>query len=236
MIKKFLKYIFNLISICRSLMLPEEMKQTFSIETILKENTARENYEHFKEIFKTTVLYRDVWEIRKYAVENAISNDEQQEGFYLEFGVFKGWSTNFFSKYVKKLYAFDSFEGLREDWGGSKFGKGDFNLNKQIPKLNSNIEPIVGFVEDTLDDFFKKHNPKINFVHLDMDTYPSTKYALERLKPFLNKDAIIIFDELYNYPGWKDGEYKALKEVFKDDEYIFKAFNVLGSQAVIQIK
>ena len=238
MIKKFLKYIFNLISICRSLMLPKEIrKKTFSIETILKENTARENYEHFKEIFKTTVLYRDVWEIRKYAVENAISNDEQQEGFYLEFGVFKGWSTNFFSKYVKKLYAFDSFEGLREDWGGSKFGKGDFNLNKQIPKLNSNIEPIVGFVQDTLDDFLKKHNPKINFVHLDMDTYPSTKYALERLKPFFNKDAIIIFDELYNYHGWKNGgEYKALKEVFKDDEYIFKAFNVLGSQAVIQIK
>ena len=69
-----------------------------------------------------------------------------------------------------------------------------------------------------------------------MDTYPSTVYALERLKPFLNKGAIIIFDELYNFIGWKDGEYKALKEVFKDDEYIFKAFNVLGAQVVIQIK
>ena len=69
-----------------------------------------------------------------------------------------------------------------------------------------------------------------------MDTYPATIYALERLKPFFNKDAIIIFDELYNYPGWKDGEYKALKEVFKDDEYIFKAFNTLGTEVVIQIK
>ena len=69
-----------------------------------------------------------------------------------------------------------------------------------------------------------------------MDTYPSTKYALERLKPYLNKDAIILFDELYNYPGWKDGEYKALKEVFKDDEYIFKAFNISSKQVVIQIK
>ena len=69
-----------------------------------------------------------------------------------------------------------------------------------------------------------------------MDTYPSTKYALERLKPFLNKDAIIIFDELYNVPGWENGEYKALKEVYKDDEYIFKAFNVLGQIVVIQIK
>ena len=229
MIKKFFIYIFDLISRCIYVMLPREIKEillqrTISIVSLINENTKKDCYEHFKEIFKTTVLFKDVWEIRKYGIQNAISNDEQQEGFYLEFGVWKGWSTNFFSKYVKKLYAFDSFEGLREDWGGSKFGKGHFNLNKQIPKLNSNIEPIVGFVEDTLDDFLKKHNPKINFVHLDMDTYPSTKYALERLKPFFNKHAIIIFDELYNYPGWEGGEYKALKEVYKDDEYIFTVY------------
>ena len=237
--KKFLKYIFNLISRCIYWIVPVEVKkvlQEITIDSLIKENTTKECYEHFKEIFKTTVLFKDVWEIRKYGIQNAISNDEQQEGFYLEFGVWKGGSTNFFSKYVKKLYAFDSFEGLREDWAGTDAWKGHFNLNKQIPKLNSNIEPIVGFVQDTLDDFLKKHNPKINFVHLDMDTYPSTKYALERLKPFINKDAIIIFDELYNYPGWKDGEYKALKEVFKDDEYIFKAFNVVGPQVVIQLK
>ena len=29
---------------------------------------------------------------------------------------------------------------------------------------------------------------------------------------------------------------KALKEIFKDDEYVFKAFNVLGGQVVIQIR
>ena len=241
MIIKFFKYIFHLISRCIFWILPSELRtinrEIISYATLINENSTKECYEHFKEIFKTTVLFRCKETIRKYAIQNAISNDEQQEGFYLEFGVFKGSSANFFSKYVKKLYAFDSFEGLREDWAGHSGGeKGRFNLNKQIPKLNSNIEPIVGFVQDTLDDFLKKHNPKINFVHLDMTAYPSTKYALERLKPFLIKDAIIIFDELYNFPGWENGEYKALKEVFKDDEYIFKAFNVLGIQVVIQIK
>ena len=109
-------------------------------------------------------------------------------------------------------------------------------MNKKIPKLNSNVEPIVGFVQDTLEGFLKKNNPKINFVHFDMDTYPPTKYTLERLKPFLSKDAILIFDELYNYPGWKGGEYKALQEVFSEDEYIFKAFNITAFQAVVQIK
>ena len=33
-----------------------------------------------------------------------------------------------------------------------------------IPKLNKNIDLIVGYIQDTLDDFLKKHNPKINFV------------------------------------------------------------------------
>ena len=238
--KKLFKYILHLISRCIYWILPKEFRavpQESSIDSLIKDNTTKENYEYFKEIFKTTILYRDIDSIRKYAIQNSLSNDKQKELFYLEFGVFKGESTNFFSNYVKKIYAFDSFEGLREDWLGFwGKGKGDFNLNKKIPKLSSNIEPIVGFVQDTLDNFLKKHNPKINFVHLDMDTYPSTKYALERLKPFLCKDAIIIFDELYNYPGWESGEYKALKEVFKDEEYVYKAFNTSDRQVVIQIK
>ena len=44
-----------------------------------------------------------------YAIENAISNDKQKELFFLEFGAYKGNSTNFFSKYVKKLYAFEMY-------------------------------------------------------------------------------------------------------------------------------
>ena len=98
------------------------------------------------------------------------------------------------------------------------------------------MEPIVGWVQDTLDDFLKKHNPKVNFVHLDMDTYGSTKFTLEKLKPYLVKDAIIIFDELYNFIGWENGEYKALNEVFEKKEYEYKAFNVNGCNSVIQVK
>ena len=69
-----------------------------------------------------------------------------------------------------------------------------------------------------------------------MDTYSPTKYTLEKLKPYLVKGATIIFDELYNYPGWKEGEYKALKEVYQDDEYNFLAFNLSDKQVSIQIK
>ena len=69
-----------------------------------------------------------------------------------------------------------------------------------------------------------------------MDTYSSTKFALEKLKPYLVKDAIIIFDELYNYIGWEHGEYKALKEIFKEEEFEYKAFMINSEQSVIQVK
>ena len=39
----------------------------------------KECYEHFKEIFKTTVLFTGLNEIREYAIENAISNDERKK-------------------------------------------------------------------------------------------------------------------------------------------------------------
>ena len=108
--------------------------------------------------------------------------------------------------------------------------KGHFDL-KKVPKLNSNVEPIVGWVEDTLEEFLKKHQPGINFVHLDMDTY-SLQITLEKLKPYLEKNAIIIFDQLYNYIGWENGEYKALKEVFSENEFEYKGFRVNSTQAV----
>ena len=186
-----------------------------------------------------SVLFEEIWQIREYAIKTSQTNNKDENYFNLEFGVFRGRSTNFFSNYVNKLYGFDSFEGLKEDWAGRGSSRGTFNLNKKIPKLNSNVEVINGWVEDTLDDFLAKHKPKIKFVHFDLDTYSPTKFVLEKIKPYLVKDSIILFDELYNYIGWEHGEYKALKEVFDDKEYIYKAFNIQtenGQQVVIQIK
>ena len=80
-----------------------------------------------------------------------------------------------------------------------------------------------------------KKKPKINFVHIDLDTYESTKFVLKNIKPFLCKNSIILFDELYDFLGWDEGEYKALKEVFDETEYKFLAFSKHGNQSVIQV-
>ena len=70
---------------------------------------------------------------------------------------------------------------------------------------------------------------------MDLDTYDSSKFVLEKVKPYIQKNCIIIFDELYNYPGWDVGEYKALQEVFTENEYKFLAFTAEGTSCVIQI-
>ena len=70
---------------------------------------------------------------------------------------------------------------------------------------------------------------------MDLDTYQSTKDVLTLLKPFLHKNAVILFDELYNFSGWKVGEYKALTEVFEDNEYKFISFGLYSKQSAIQL-
>mgnify|MGYP001191266242 CR=1 FL=1 len=238
-----LSQIIALFDKANSLIIPEELKirKKTLLDKKIEALVAEETFEHFKEHFKKSVIFRDISreKIREYAIEKSLEVDDKNSNkfYYLEFGVAGGGSSsNFFSKYVNKLFAFDSFEGLIEDWVGTSLPKGYYNQNKKIPKLNSNVEPIVGWAEETIGSFIETHNPKINFIHFDMDTYKSTKLVLEKTKPFLVKNAILIFDNIYNYAGWENGEFKALYEVFKENEFDFKAFNLLGKQIVIQLK
>ena len=210
-------------------------KQSPSVYDLYKDEQIKNCYEHFKKYLKTSVILPSE-KIRLHALELAKENDNNPNYFYIEFGVFSGTSINFFSKNLnKEIYGFDSFEGLKEDWVGTSVTKGTFDLKKKIPKLESNVVPIAGWIQDTLPTFLNEKNPKINFVHMDVDTYESSKFVLEKIKPNLVKGAIILFDELYNFEGWDVGEYKALTEVFREDEYKFVSFSIDTSQAAIKI-
>jgi len=193
-------------------------------------------YKHFKKYFYKSI-FLSTTEIRKYSIKNVLDQNDNDNHFYLEFGVFSGTTINFFSSNLKSksFYGFDSFEGLKEDWSGTIYNKGFFNLNGKIPKLNSNVIPVKGWVQNTLPLFLDENRPKIKFVHMDLDTYESTLFVLKKIKPFLEPNAIILFDQLYNFSGWKSGEYKALSESFKDEEYQFLAFASIGRQAVIKV-
>lgn len=203
-----------------------------------QDESLESSYIHFKKYFKNSIFLKD-FRIKTYAISKALEVNTKNEGLFIEFGVHKGKSINFFSKIIKNnlIYGFDSFEGLREDWKGTQAQKGTFNLKGIIPPLRKNVIPVKGWIQDTLPKFIKeKDQDKINFVHIDVDTYETSHFILKTIKPFLNKDAIILFDELYNCIGWEENEYKSLTEIFNENEYNYLAFSKEGSQVIIQIK
>jgi hypothetical protein len=220
-----LHFIRKVLNVLKKHMLPDIVlppKRTYynAFEMYLKEEEVK-SYNYFKKFFKSSIFLNEN-DIKTYAIK---------------FGVFQGKSINFFSNILKekKFYGFDSFEGLNEDWEGSEYPKGYFNLKGKLPKVNNNVELVKGKVQDTLKNFINTRNPKISFVHIDLDTYESTKFVLSEIKKNLLQGSIILFDELYNFAGWDVGEYKALNEIFSEKEFKFLAFSKNGCQAVIQI-
>ena len=133
---------------------------------------------------------------------------------WLEFGVFSGRTINYISNFTsEKVYGFDSFEGLPENWREG-IDKGRFNMNGNLPQVNNNVELVKGWFNETLPDFIKTQNKKVSFIHMDADLYSSTKCIFDNLKDYIDVDCIIVFDELLNYPGF-DGETGELKAFYE---------------------
>ena len=133
---------------------------------------------------------------------------------WLEFGVASGKSINYISGFTKeKVYGFDSFEGLPEDWREG-YGKGKFSSDGNLPAVNENVVLIKGWFNETLPAFIREQNKKVSFIHVDCDLYSSTKYIFDTLKPYMDTDCVVIFDELVNYSGF-DGETGELKAFYE---------------------
>ena len=194
------------------------------------QNLSQECYNFFEQDMKKSAIFLKSNDIRKYSISRAFNNSNAEENLFLEFGVYKGDSINLFgnflSQHSREIYGFDSFEGLEEEWNMNDYNPiGRFSLNKKSPKVLKNVTLINGKVQSTLENFLKdKKDKKIIFAHMDMDTYTPTKYTLNKIKPFLQKGSVILFDEFYGFPNWQHHEYKAFSEEFKENEYKYIAF------------
>lgn len=220
------------------------IQKKFNLIDEYKKDTLRESFLYFKEHFNKSILFRTSKSLKSsYSIElfkysvNKIGNEILNKGLYLEFGTYRGDSAKIISNILSyksslKLYTFDSFDGLSEDWLGSEKPSGTFKLN-QIPKLPKNCEIIKGNIYETLKPFLLKHNSKISFIHCDVDTYEITKFVLEECKNFLNNKSVIIFDDLHNRAGWKNGQIKALEETIDKDAYKYIAFSESGQAAIL---
>ena len=168
-----------------------------------------------------------------------ITKENSLRGMWLEFGVRDGYSARFFSKHAlklssnQKLFGFDSFTGIRDNWSSIGEPVGSFSrFGIEPPKIDGCVF-IKGWVEETLINFLESNEEPVAFVHFDLDVYAPTKYTLKMLKDRLQKGSIILFDEFHGYPGWELNEKRALEEVLDFSSYQYIAFS--RKQAAIQI-
>ena len=154
------------------------------------------------------------------------------DGAFLEFGVATGTSIKVIQESCgKSVTGFDSFEGLPEDWRSGVM-RGAFAM--EVPKLPPEISLKIGRIETTLPAFLETMSEKtISFIHIDTDLYAPARLILSRCAPFMYR-TVIVFDEFFNYPGWKDHEHKAFTEFQQDqsDTFEFKYLGLGGLTAV----
>jgi hypothetical protein len=156
-------------------------------------------------------------------------------GLCLEFGVFSGGSINHIAGQVgKTVYGFDSFEGLPERW--RLLDAGHFKVPK-MPAVRKNVSLVKGWFDKTLPGFLKEHPEDVSFMHVDCDLYSSTRTIFSNLAPRIKAGTIIVFDEYFNYPGWRDGEFKAFQEFVAAHhvQYEYSGYNCKGEQVCLRI-
>ena len=127
-------------------------------------------------------------------------------------------------------------------------GRTDFALPKgvfgfkdpaQRPPVLHNVRLIAGLFQESLPRFKQEilGDQPISLLHIDCDIYSSTKTILSGLGTNIVEGTIILFDDLYNYPGFKDHEFKAFQEFLDDQNKVadYLAFNTNCEQVAVRI-
>ena len=144
-------------------------------------------------------------------LEAALGSVASNAGLFCEFGVYSGSTINFIASRVPKtIYGFDSFEGLPEDLQPG-VEKGTFRM-KALPRVRKNVKLIKGWFNESVPAFAHEHPGNCSFLHIDCDLYSSTKTVFEVFGNRIVKGTVLVFDEFFNYPGWKKGEFLAFQE------------------------
>jgi hypothetical protein len=160
------------------------------------------------------------------------------DGLVLEFGVEKGASLRHLARLTPRMvHGFDSFEGLPGDWAGTKEAKGAFSLRGQLPKIPANARLHVGWFDRTLPEFLAAAPERCALIHVDCDIYASTVSIFAALRDRIGPGTVIVFDEYFNYPGWRQHEYKAFQEFIADTglTYTYLGFSAEKGHVAVRI-
>ena len=203
----------------------------FDIDFVFHKNATLESAE-----FAETHLLNAKKFPNKYDLLTDAVSKVNIDGLFLEFGVFSGKTINHIAKQKKSntIYGFDSFEGLPETWR-SGFEKGVFGVDK-LPDVENNVTLIKGWFDSTLPEFIKDKPQNCAFIHVDCDLYSSTKTIFDVLSEKIVSGTVIVFDEFFNYPGWKQHEYKAFMEFVNSKNFKYEFIGFVPSNQQLAVK
>jgi len=167
-----------------------------------------------------------------FYIISAIEQTRNIEGDICEFGVAQGETSALIANEIreteKKLYLFDSFQGLSQPTAEDTLKDDIFTLGQmqayygtmkssknhvisRLQDINFPTEQYViheGYIEDTL--HLNLNLPKkISFAYVDFDLYAPIKITLEFLESRTKCDAIVIIDD---YDFFSTGVKKAVDE------------------------
>ena len=155
------------------------------------------------------------------------------KGLYLEFGVASGLTINHLAKQIaEKIHGFDSFEGLPEDWQ-TGYEKGHFA--QKAPLVEKNVVLHVGWFDKTLPPFVREHPEPVAFLHVDCDLYSSTKEVFRQLDDRVTIGSVIVFDEYFNHPTWREDEFKAFHEFISDKTLKYEYIGYVPSHQQVAV-
>ena len=192
----------------------DDIKQAWRYKNSPKPSWTSDSRDYLNKNLSLVPSYRSDLRLHR-----AVSEQALQGGYILEFGVATGRSIKHMATLFPShdIYGFDGFEGIYESWNGLEAGH---FTRTTLPVVPPNVKLVVGPFAATLPIWTKNHVGFASFIHIDCDLYSATKDVFENLKSYIRPGTIIIFDEYWNYPTWKEHEFKAWQEEKRNYEYI----------------
>lgn len=197
----------------------------------LRLHAKKEAVEYIIANMPEAMVLADRDELMKFAFGQA-----PNDGLLVEFGVANGASLRHLAGLTsRQVHGFDSFGGLPEDWHGTKEKSGAFTQRGKLPKVPANVTLHPGWFNDTLPGFVAANPGPAALVHVDCDIYSSTVTIFSELRERIVPGTVIVFDEYFNYPGWRAHEYKAFQEFIASTGLTYKYIGVSAEKGHVAV-
>ncbi|MDX2481768.1 MAG: class I SAM-dependent methyltransferase [Desulfuromusa sp.] len=201
-------------------------------QPVMKKHAAEDSAEYLTTTYPDVMIYLYKSQTLDFALEKVTL-----DGQYLEFGVSAGRSITQTAKRKPNftIYGFDSFFGLPEDWTGTGKAAGDFDRKGKLPPVPENVTLIQGWFKNSISQWRAEHEGPIAFCHIDCDLYSSTVDVLKGVGDLFQKGTILVFDDYFGYPNWRNGEHKAFLEFLAETGFGHKALAISNQVLVVEL-